>query len=155
VTGRISGPSATAAPRYARPFVAALLVALVVSASVAVNPWPFSNWELFSRLRSDRQTRWQEVAVDSGGHVHDYVVSSLPAAHQEVVGLADDHSQGWADEHNAICAQSLGAGPVSLGPRAQVVRIYYLTWRLGDRRGERAAPPRRTLELTCSSRGSA
>jgi hypothetical protein len=128
----MNAPSTSApAPRHARPFVAAFLAALVVCASAGVNPWPFSDWELFSRLRSDQQTRWEEVAIDATGRTHELAISSPPT------------------EHRATCTAWLRLGAGHLGSRARLVRIYYLTWSLTDRRGEHAVPPHRTLELTC------
>jgi hypothetical protein len=58
-----------AAPRFARPFVAVFIATLVVCALAPLNLWPFSNWELFSRLRSPLETSWEAVAVERGGRV--------------------------------------------------------------------------------------
>lgn len=58
-----------AAPRYARPFVAVFITMLVVCALAPLNLWPFSNWELFSRLRSPLETSWQALVVERGGRV--------------------------------------------------------------------------------------
>jgi hypothetical protein len=142
------------APRYARPFVVTFLAALAVCASVGMNTWPFSNWELFSRLRTDRQTRWEEVSVDAGGRTHDLFVAAPPAASSPAAFVAVDHSERWAPEYGAICSAWLRLGSGQLGRRTRLVRIYYLEWLLTDRHGEHAAPPIRTLELTCNTQPS-
>jgi hypothetical protein len=127
------------APRHARPFVAVFVAALAICAAVPLNPWPFSNWELFSRLRTDRQLRWEEVAVTSTGHRSDYLLSSLP--HGYAIGAAD-------------CAEWVANATAKLGRPTRAVGIYRVNWLLTDRRGRRAAPPRRTLELTCVAKKS-
>jgi hypothetical protein len=55
-----------AAPRYARPFVAIFVGMVVVCALAPLNLWPFSNWELFSRLRGPVESYWEAVVEDHG-----------------------------------------------------------------------------------------
>ena len=107
-------------PRLARPFVAVFLAALVICPVTALNPWPFSSWELFSRLRSDHEVAW--VAVGRSGAV-------IATTHRE-----------------ATCA-----GWLTGAPGGRPARVYRLDWSLTDRRGDRPAPPRRTLVSSCRS----
>jgi hypothetical protein len=118
-----------AAPRYARPFVALFLATLVVCALVPLNLWPFSNWELFSRLRTDEQTGWEAVTVDGAGRKHDYA-------------LARDVS----------CAAWLHDSTVRYGSGTRVVRVYRVEWELSDRHGNRKAPRERTLAGVCAAK---
>jgi hypothetical protein len=122
-----------AAPRYARPFVAVFVSAIVLCAAVPLNPWPFSNWELFSRLRTDRRIVWEEVAVSSTGREHDYLLSRVPRAESCTAWIANARAK-------------LGSATLEVG-------IYRVQLLLTHRRGSRAAPPVRTLELVCDSRG--
>jgi len=132
----------TRVPRHARPFVAAFLATLVVCALAPLNLWPFSSWELFSRLRSDQVSGWLAVAVDAGGRVRDFSFGSLPhAAHGVRV---------TAGERHAVC-DWLREPHVRFGDHATRLRIYHVEWVLSDRQGERAAPPRRTLAWTCTA----
>jgi hypothetical protein len=126
-----------AAPRYARLFVALFLAAIVLCAAVPLNPWPFSNWELFSRLRTDRRIVWEEVALTSTGREHDYLLSRLPRGY----GVAS-------------CGSWIANASAKLGSDTQAVEVYRLQLLLTHRRGRRAAPPRRTLELACDSKGT-
>jgi hypothetical protein len=120
-----------AAPRYARPFVALFLAALVVCALVPLNLWPFSNWELFSRLRSAEQIGWFAVAVDAAGRKHAYPLA-----------------------HDASCAAWLRDSTLRYGPGTRVVRIYRVEWELSNRRGNRHAPRRLTSARVCSTKGA-
>ena len=72
--------ASAAAPRYARPFAVAFLALIVVCAFVPLNLWPFSNWELFSRLRTDKETAWEAVAINRSGSERDYPIAAVPRA---------------------------------------------------------------------------
>jgi hypothetical protein len=122
-----------AAPCYARPFVAMFLAAVVVCALAAVNAWPFSNWELFSRLRADQESSWVAVAVDAAGRDRDYPIAALPRS---------------ASARDAVCDRWLRVA------RTDRLDVYRLTWLLTGRRGNRPAPRRRTLVWVCSERGA-
>jgi hypothetical protein len=146
-------PSA-AAPRYARPFVALLLTTLVVCPLAALNPWPFSNWELFSRLRTNQQTGWRAVAVDSAGRQHAYPIASLPHDYRPFGSIRADSSERSATERDAICAAWLRGATQRYGSGTRLVRIYQLDWLLSDRQRRRAAAPHRTLAWICRTKGA-
>lgn len=129
------------APLHARPFVAVFLATLVVCALAPLNLWPFSSWELFSRLRSDRVSAWEAVVVEDGRPVRDFSFDSLPHAARSV--------RLTVGERDAVCDWLLGPR-IWLGRHLGRVRIYRLESVLSVRRGERAAPPRRTPAWTCS-----
>ena len=150
---RVSMPSA-AAPRYARPFVALLLTALVVCPLAAVNLWPFSNWELFSRLRTDQQIVWRAAAVDSAGREHDYPISALPLGDRPFRSFMLDFSERSAAERDAICTAWLGGATERFGSGTRLLSIYHLDWLLSERQGKRAAAPHRTLAWICSAKGA-
>ena len=144
----------TTAPRLARPFVALFLTVLVVCPLMGSNPWPFSNWELFSRLRSDRQTAWAAESVDSSGRERGYAFRAVPRGHRGFEVTMRGFSRRPATERNAICTEWLQGAAEHLGPSTRLLRIYRLTWRLSDRRGDRAAPPSRALAWTCNGKGA-
>jgi hypothetical protein len=139
-----------AAPRYARPFVALFLAALVVCALVPFNAWPFSDWELFSRLRTDRQTGWEAIAVDSAGRERDDPI----APYRTFVSVANHFPGRSAAERDASCISWLHDATVRFGTGTRFVRIYRLEWLLSDRRGNRAASRHRTLTWVCSAKGA-
>ena len=118
----------SAAPRYARPFVAVFVGMVMVCALAPLNLWPFSNWELFSRLRGPVQTYW-EVDVLHHGLVSDYTTGS-----------------------QAACAQLLRSAKARFGPTTGI-RIYHIERLLSDRIGAEAAPADRTLVATCTGNG--
>jgi hypothetical protein len=117
-----------AAPRYARPFVAIFVGMVVVCALVPLNLWPFSNWELFSRLRGPVQSYWEAV-VRHHGLVADYAIGP----------------------HTA-CAPLLRSATVRFGP-ATDVRIYHVERLLSERVGARRAPADRRLVAACATKG--
>jgi hypothetical protein len=130
------------------------LTALVVSPLAGLNPWPFSNWELFSRLRSDRETAWAAAAVDRGGREREYRFHSFPRGDRGFEVTMTHFSERSAIERDAICAAWLRSTTEQLEASTRLLRIYHLTWLLSDRRGDRAAPPDRTLAWTCSAKGA-
>ena len=117
-----------AAPRYARPFVAIFVGMVAVCALAPLNLWPFSNWELFSRLRGPVESSW--VAV---------------IEHQRI-------AVRYTIGPHTTCASLLQDATARLGPSTDV-RIYHVEWRLSDRVGGKAAPPYRTLVAECTAKG--
>jgi hypothetical protein len=154
VRGVAAQSTSAAAPPHARSFVAVLLATLVVCALVPLNLWPFSNWELFSRLRTNRQTGWALVAVDSTGGVHAYPVASLARGYRGVASVMDDFSQRSAMERDTVCAAWLRNARERFGTSTRLVRIYRLEWLLSDRQGNRAAPPHSALAWICTGKGA-
>jgi hypothetical protein len=118
-----------AAPRYARPFVAAFVGMVVVCALAPLNLWPFSNWELFSRLRGPVETFREAVVEHHGRVVVDYTIGP----------------------HTA-CVPLLRNATARFGP-ATDVRIYQVKRLLSDRTEAHAAAPSRTLVATCTTKG--
>ena len=143
-----------AAPRYARPFVALFLATLVVCAVAAWNLWPFSNWELFSRLRTDRLTGWEAVAVDRAGRERADPITSSAHGYRGFAFIMADFSARSAADRNAICVTWLDGATDEWGASTRLVRIYHVVRQLADRQGELAAPARRTLAWTCSAKGA-
>ena len=142
------------APRYARPFVALFIAALGVCALAPLNLWPFSNWELFSGLRTDSQTGWEAVAVDGPGSETEYPIASLPHGYRGFGNIMAHFSERAAADRDDICAVWLRRATDQFGPGTQLLRIYHLERLLSDRQGSRAAPPHRTAVWTCSAKGA-
>ena len=147
-------PGEAPPPRYVRPFVAVFLTALVVCAVAAVNLWPFSNWELFSQLRTDRQTGWGAVAIDRSGRARNYSIAALAHGYRGFGSIVEHFAERPAEQRDAICAVWLGGATAQFGSSTRQVRIDHLSWLLSDRRGKRAAPPHRTPVWTCSAGGA-
>jgi len=131
-----------AAPRYARPFAAAFLGAVAVCGFGSFNAWPFSNWELFSRLRTDAQTSWQAAAVGARPD------APVPHGYRELTSVMRGFAKLTPAEQNAICVRwTREAG-------ARAVLVYRFDWLLSVRQGQRAAPPHRSLAWTCTAKGA-
>jgi hypothetical protein len=119
-----------AAPRYARPFVAVFVGMVVACALVPLNLWPFSNWELFSRVRSPIQNSWAAVVIEPNGHTLSYPIRP-----------------------QTPCPPLVRSATGRFGPATEV-RIYHAERLLSDRIGGHAAPPYRTSVVTCTANGS-
>jgi len=140
------------APRQARPFVAAFLATLVVCGLAPFNLWPFSNWELFSRLRT--QTRWEAVAVAWTGRERAYPIASPRHGYRGFAAVSGGFSKQSAAQPDASCAAWLRGATEVLGTKTRLVRIYRMEWLLSDRRGHRAPPRQRTLIWVCTAKGA-
>jgi len=119
-----------AAPRYARPFVVLFVGMLVVCALAPLNLWPFSSWELFSRLRGPVESSWVAVVF----------------AHDVRVGV-------FAIGGHTACDPLLRDVRERFGSAADV-RIYRVEHLLSDRVGGHAAAPYRTLVVRCTAKGA-
>jgi hypothetical protein len=119
-----------AAPRYARPFVAAFVGMVVACALVPLNLWPFSNWELFSRIRAPIENSWEAVVIESNGQ-----------------------ARGYSIRPHTACAPLLQSATARFGP-ATSVRIYHVERLLSDRTNGRATPPYRRFLVICTTRGT-
>jgi hypothetical protein len=86
---------------------------LVVCALGPFNLWPFSNWQLLSRLRTDQQTGWDAVAIDSAGRARDDPIASLPYGHRGFASTMAGFSQRSPSARDAICDAWLNAATES------------------------------------------
>ena len=146
------GPDAVEA--HARWFVALFLSLLIVSAVGSLNLWPFSSWDLFSGLRTDRQTGWGAVAVDSAGVDRDYPISSLRRGTEGFGPLMTSFGRRSEADRTALCATWLNGADKLFGPGVQAVHIDRLTRFLSDRSGPRPATPQRMPAWTCTAGGA-
>jgi hypothetical protein len=147
-------PTGAAAPRHARPIVVVFTAMLVVCALGPFNLWPFSNWQLFSHLRTDQQSGWDAVAIDSSGHTRDDPIASLPSGHSGFASTMAAFAHRSPSARDAICDAWLNAAAEKFGPSTRLLKIYRLQWLLSDRHGDRPPPRHRTLVLSCSERGA-
>jgi hypothetical protein len=147
-----TSPSGSA-QRYAGPFVVWFLGTLIVCALAGWNLWPFSSWELFSRLRTDHQIGWQMVAVDRAGRELVDPIVSLPHGSRGVASFMIGLPRRPTGERNAICRDWFRRARERYGSGTRLLRVYRLDWLLSERRGDRAAPPHRTQVWVCAAEG--
>lgn len=65
-----------------RVFVYGFLALFFVTGVAQIDAWPFSGWELFSRVRTERQVGWEAVTVDAAGAERGVGFSSLPRSYR-------------------------------------------------------------------------
>ncbi|MGZ4280522.1 MAG: hypothetical protein ACXVEM_00370 [Gaiellaceae bacterium] len=133
--------------------MALFLTALVVCPLAVVNLWPFSSWELFSHLRTDRETSWEAIAVTRSGRQRHDPLGSVPHGYRGFGFIMRGFSTRPATSRDAVCAAWLREAEAGVAPGTKLLRIYRLEWRLSARRGNRTAPPRRSLAWVCSAKG--
>lgn len=142
------------APRFARPFVAAFLLAFVVCALATIEAWPLTAWRLFSHLRTQDQTRWEATAVDRDGVEHDYPLGALPQGYRGFGFLMSEFVTDSPARQAELCETwRLGTAEL-LGFEARAVRIYQLRSDLSERDGDRGVASVRTLMYTCRPGGA-
>jgi hypothetical protein len=117
------------APRYARPFVVVFVGMLVVCALAPLNLWPFSSWELFSRLRDPVVSGWVAVVSAHNDRVRDFAIGP-----------------------HTPCGPFLRSVTERFGPATRV-RIFRVEHLLSDGDDSHPAPPYRTLLVTCTAKG--
>jgi hypothetical protein len=127
---------------------------MIGCALASVEAWPFSAWRLFSTLRADEQHGWAATIVDEPGGERDFPIGSLGSGSRGFSLVMNGFADRSPAERDAICRTWFDDGTAYLGHRPDAVRIYSLTWRLSQRQGDHAAPPRRTLSWTCTERGA-
>jgi hypothetical protein len=152
---RVPPQGGVRAPRLARPFVVAFLAMMVLCAAMTVEAWPFTAFHLFSHVREDRQSGWSAVAIDARGRPHPYPLNELSQGYRGFRFLLVGFDGRSADDQDAICRTWVEGAPKLIGVDARVVKLYSLFWRLSNRRGDRAAPARRTLRYVCTAEGLA
>jgi hypothetical protein len=145
--------SDVAAPRFARPFVAAFLAAFVICALATIEAWPLTGWRLFSHLRTEQQVRWAATAVDREGREHPYPLGALPDGFRGFAFLMNGFASDSAARRAELCETwRLGAAEL-IGFEARAVRIYQLRSDLSQREGDEGAAPQRTLTYVCRPGG--
>jgi hypothetical protein len=132
-------------PRFARPFVALLIAAMVASAVFVWEPWPLTSFRLFSHVRVDEQTAWQATVVKPTGDELAYPLGFAIA----------DFVRGDAERRNELCRIWIDAAPEVVGHRAVAIRLYERRWLLSRRRGDRALSGVTRRRFTCTRRGEA
>jgi hypothetical protein len=113
--------------------VGAFLAAVTICVLGPFNLWPFSSWELFSHLRSDRQTGWDAVAVEPNGQ---------DRAFPSTLSRRDLSCAAWVRDADKL-----------FGTSTRLVRVYRVRWTISDRRGDRGPPRHRTLAQVCREMG--
>lgn len=140
----------TRAPRWARAYVAALLVAIVVCGLARIEAWPLTGWRLFSALRDARQASWEVVGVDEAGIESPVPFWRLGAAYAGFTHLLRDFPGLSVAEQARVCDAWLEAA-ARAGEPAVSMRLYVVERDVSSRVGDRGAPPDiRRLRYTCA-----
>jgi hypothetical protein len=129
-------------PRFARPFVALLIAAMVASAVFLWEPWPLTSFRLFSHVRTDEQSSWQATVVEPNGNELAYPLGFAMA----------DFVRGNAERRNELCRTWVSAAPQVVDQRVVAVRLYERRWLLSRRSDDHALPGATRQRFTCTRR---
>lgn len=140
-------------PRFARPFVAVLITAMLASALFVWEPWPLSSFRLFSHLRYDEQTSWQAIAVTRGGEELDLPLASSPQGFRGFGFVMAEFVDADSRRRDELCRTWIAAAPGIIDRPVAEVRLELRRWRLSQRRRDRALPGERELVYTCTTEG--
>jgi hypothetical protein len=132
----------------ARRFVTVFLVAFVVCGLAGFEAWPLTGWRLFADARRPVQHAWRAVAVAPDGRAAPIDFRSLPAGYAGDVQVLRGFPRLTDPQRAAVCDAWAG-GLRERGRAVDEIRIESTVTDLGDRRGDRGAPPAATLRWTC------
>jgi hypothetical protein len=131
-----------------RAFVAAFLSVFVVCGLLQVEAWPFSGWQLFSRVRTAEIKGWLATGVGTDGTERPIPFGSFAAGHRGELGVLKGFEGLSAADRRAVCRAwademtRIGAGVVE-------IRIYATTYPARDLEG--GGGGRRDLRHVCPS----
>src|SRR5688572_26329160 len=91
------------APRFARPFVAVFLAAIVVCGVFTVAPWPLPGWQLFSHVRTGDQSAWSATAVDGRSREVEYPLGNSERGYRGFSFLMNGFAERSPAEQQELC----------------------------------------------------
>jgi hypothetical protein len=143
---REHAPSGSTPRRAALAFLAAFLVCGLFG----IEAWPLTGWRLFADARQRHQHGRLAVAVDQAGVERPVPFAELPAGFQGHVQVLRGFNRLADAERAAVC--DAWAGELrARGWAVAEIRIDDTVTDVGDRRGLRGAPPRRTPRWVCET----
>ena len=112
--------------------------------------WPMTGWRLFSSVRTDSQSSWQVDYIGVDGRSRPVPFDRMSWAYRGFPQVLRGFPDLPRDDQVGVCSAWLGALQ-ALGIESDQLEIHRTTWRLSDREGPRAKPPRKVLAFTCTS----
>lgn len=140
-------------PRFARPFVAILIAAMIACAVFAWEPWPLTSFRLFSNVRIDEQSAWLATTVDADGDEESYPLGGEDHGFRGFPFTMSEFVAATRARQDELCRTWVDAAPELVGRDAVEVDIYLRSWRLSDRDDDGASPGSTELRYTCTPTG--
>lgn len=128
----------TGVSRRTRALVWAFLAAFFICGFARIEAWPLTGWRLFSVARERLQTSYEVVLVNDRGE-HTMPFSRMGLEYRGATQIASELARTGRPE--AVCS-AWAAGARRAGKTLEEIRIYRVVRDVGDRRGDRGAPPR-------------
>ena len=133
--------------RGVRAFVAVFLTAFVAVGLLRVEVWPFSGWELFSRVRTGEVQGWLATAVGANGVERPIPFGSFAADHRGELQVLKGFARLSPGERQDVCrAWAAEMGRVGAGTAIEI-RVYAATD--STRRPRHPSELRRDLRYVC------
>ena len=146
-------PAPDRVPRFARPLVLSLIVAMCAAAVFVWEPWPLTSFRLFSHLRTDEQRAWQATAVRSNGDEVPFSIDSLELGFRNFGFRMQEFVDADEKRRAELCRTWMAAAQETVGPSVIQVRIYERRWLLSSRNEDRALEGSEELMFTCTTQG--
>jgi hypothetical protein len=118
-----AAPAVDRPPRWARPWVWTLLVAVLVCGVTGLEAWPFSAFRLFSQVRTPHVLSYRLAIVDHTGAERSVPLHALPAGFRGLNLDLADAAAGVPADRRALC-DAIAGGARRLGGDVSVVRVY-------------------------------
>lgn len=117
-------------------------------------PWPLTSFRLFSHLRDDPQVAWQATIVEPGGRESRYPIGALERGLGGFAFAMAEFEQAAPERRDELCRAWVAAAPELVDREPVEVRLHLRTWRLSERRGDRARPGTTEHLFTCTEAGA-
>jgi hypothetical protein len=138
----------TSAPVWARRYVAVFLTAFLVCGVFGFEAWPLTGWRLFADARERVQPGWRALAVAPDGTERPLPFRDLDAGYSgsvQVLGRFGDLSPAG---QAAVC-DAWARAMRERGEPVAAIRVQRTSTDVGDRHGDRAAPPDAVTHWVC------
>ncbi len=133
-------------PKWAPAFIAVFMAGFLYCGFYGEEAWPLTGWRLFSRIRTDEQMSWSVTWVDSKNQSRPYPFKELPFAYGGYVHVLNRFPRETPSDQLRICRAWLEA---IRDEHPKALTISRTTWKLSERSGRRAKPPKTEDTYTC------
>lgn len=137
--------------RARRAFVYAFLGALLTTAALGVEAWPFTGWRLFSGVRTGTTAGWRVVTVGPDGGETPVAFAALGRGYRGAAWRLADFPALERAEREAVCRAWADAVAARTGSPVVAVRAYRTRRPVPTGPGPRP-PAVATLRYECARR---
>lgn len=127
---------------------------MLVTAVLALEPWPLTSFRLFSTVRADEQAQWLATTVDEAGAERPYPLGGEDRGFRGFPFTMAGFGAADPERQDELCRLWVASAPELVGVDPVEVRLYLRSWELSARSGERALPGSTELIYVCTEAGA-